>query len=48
MIASKLLSEPVDLSDFKTIVVEENSAGNTIDNDLFKAKFDESYMKFLS
>ena len=48
MIASKLLSEPVEITAFQTIIVAVESPGDTIDNDLFKAKFDESYMRFLS
>ena len=48
MIASKLLSEPVFLDDLKTIIVEVNSESNEIDNELFKAKFDEVYLTFLS
>lgn len=48
MIASKLLSRPVFLSNFQTIVVEIDSPGGEVDNDTFKAKFDEEYITFLS
>ena len=44
MIASKLLSHPVYLDDFKQIVVNIQSSSDEIDVDSFKAVFDEHYL----
>ena len=48
MIASKLLSQPVYLSDFNQIVANIQSSSDEIDVDSFKAVFDEHYLQFLS
>ena len=48
MIASKLLSQPVYLSDFNQIVVDMHTPSDEVDVDTFKAIFDEHYLKFLS
>ena len=44
MIASKLLSQPVYLSDFNQIVVNIQNSSDEIDVDSFKAVFDEHYL----
>ena len=48
MIASKLLSQPVYLSDFNEIVVDIISESEEVDIETFKALFDEHYLKFLT
>ena len=48
MIASKLLTQPVYLSDFAQIVVAIQTPGTEVDVDTFKTTFDEYYLKFLS